>query len=420
MDKRQALLDQIEQAWGDIIRRTQEFIRYPSTSGNESEAQGYFASLLEEMSLDVDMWEPDIEDTKINPYFLGERTNFRGSPNVAGVQRGCGGGRSLILIGHVDVVPQGRNDWHNEPFCGKLQDGKIYGRGASDMKGGLMAALMALKAVKDSGVTLRGDVTVQSVIEEESGGAGVLSVIKRGYKADAAIVPEPTDMRICPASIGAMWFRVTVKGLSAHAATAHLGVSAISKSVKIIDALSRLETARNGEGRHPFYEASPTPFSLTVGKINGGVFPTNVPEEVVMEGRMAIMPGEEVTTARSAFEAAIAAVASEDDWLREHRPLTEWFGFCFHSNEIDHDHGIVKALCNSYTRVTGREAVVGGTPWGTDAAAMTRFGGTPSVVFGPGPGETAHKANEYLDVQQLMDTTKVIALCILDWCDYVE
>jgi len=223
-------------------------------------------------------------------------------------------------------------------------------------------------------------------------------------------------MKICPASIGAMWFRITVKGRSAHAATAHFGVSAILKSVKVIEALSALEARRNGTNRHPLYQESPTPFALTVGKIKGGVFPTNVPEETVMEGRMAIMPGEELAVARKLLEDAVRESAANDPWMSEHQPLVEWFGFAFHSNEIPHDHDIVKALQKNFAVVCGKQGTVTGTPWGTDAAATTLFGKTPAVVFGPGPGESAHKANEYLDVGQLMDTCKIIALSIVDWC----
>ena len=143
----------------------------------------------------------------------------------------------MMLSGHVDVVPEGPTAWTHDPFVGQRENGRVYGRGAADMKGGLIANLMAVKAIKDAGIRLKGDVTLASVIGEETGGAGTLSLISRGYRADGGIVPEPSDLHICPVSMGVIWFRVDIEGLLAHAANAHLGVSAISKAALIVEAL---------------------------------------------------------------------------------------------------------------------------------------------------------------------------------------
>ena len=417
-DKKKALIQKIEENRDEIIRCTQGFIRFSSISGREEEAQLYFASLLEKVSLTndmtVDIWTPDIEDMSINPYFLSERKSFEGSPNVVGVLKGSGGGRSIILNGHVDVVPEGIVDWLDHPFSGKLEDGRIYGRGASDMKGGLIAAVMAVKAICDSNLRLKGDVIIQSVVEEETGGAGTLSAIKRGYKADAAIVPEPTDLKICPVSVGAMWFRVTVKGLSAHAATAYLGVSAINKAIKLIQAVEQLEEEEAKKKQHELYTQKIA--RVNIGTFRAGNFTTNVPEEAVFEGRMGIKPGEEIADVRKELEEIIIKTAREDEWMKDNPPVLEWYGFCLNSNEVDQNHEIVKTLGGNHEFVTKEKPVIGGTLWGSDAGALTKFAQTPAVVFGPGPGATAHKANEYIDVEELITTTKILTLSLVDWC----
>jgi len=414
------VLKMIEKNRNEIIVNTQEIIRYPSVLGEEKDAQMYFSSILKKLSFDVDMWEPSTEDMKINPDFLAAREDYKGSPNVAGTLKGKGGGRSILLNGHIDVVPGGDNDWNDSPWSGKLEDGKIYGRGACDMKGGIIANVMAVKAIMDSGIQLNGDVIIESVIGEETGGAGTLSAISRGYKADGAIVPEPTDMQLCPVSMGVTWFRIIIKGLAAHGATSYLGVNAINKASMIVQKLNEFEAKRIKEIKHELYKHHPAPFSVNIGIIKGGIFPTSVPDEVIIEGRMSFSPDEEISEARRELENAVYGAAREDGWLKEHMPQIEWYGFCLNSGSVDKEHALVKTIADNYKYVKNDDPNIVGTPWGTDAGALIRYGNTPAVVFGPGPGGTAHKANEYVDVEKLIETTKIIACTILDWCGYEQ
>ncbi|HYE82355.1 MAG TPA: peptidase [Clostridia bacterium] len=417
-DAKVQVIKMIEANKNEIVKTVQELIKYPSVMGEEKEAQIYFSDLLRKLSLNVDVWEPTMEDMKINPDFLAARDHFEGSPNVVGVLKGKGGGKSILLNGHMDVVPDGDNDWDDSPWSGKLAAGKIYGRGASDMKGGIIANVMAVKAIMDSGIQLKGDVIIESVIGEETGGAGTLSAISRGYKADGAIVPEPTDMQLCPVSMGVTWFRIIVKGLAAHAATSYLGVNAIIKASMILQKINEFEAKIIKEKKHELYKHHPAPFSINIGIIKGGIFPTSVPDEVIIEGRMSFTPDEEISEARRGFEAAVYEAAEKDDWLKEHRPIIEWFGFCLNSGSVDKEHPLVKTMADNYKSIKGNEPDIVGTPWGTDAGALIRYGNTPTVVFGPGPGGTAHKANEHVDVDKLVETTKIIACTILDWCGY--
>lgn len=412
------VLKTIDSSREQIIRRTQELIKYPSVFGNEKNAQIYYSNLLKELSFNIDMWEPTNEQTRINPHFLSSRDNYEGSPNVVGVLKGKGGGKSIILNGHIDVVPEGDNDWTDSPWSGKLKNNRIYGRGSSDMKGGLIANLMAVKAIIDSDIKLKGDVIIESVIGEETGGAGTLAALSRGYEADAAIVPEPTDLKICPVSMGAMWFKIKIKGKSAHAATSNLGVNAISKASKIIQKLNEFDKIRAKSEKHELYEHMEVPFAINIGKIKGGVFPTTVPDSVIIEGRMGISPNEKIAEARKSFENAVHEVIYDDSWLEKNPPQIDWFGFCISPGGIERNHSLVQIMTENYKNIKKNRPDVQGTPWGTDAGSLNRYGNIPTVTFGPGPGERAHKANEYIEIDKLINTTKIIASTVLDWCGY--
>ncbi|WP_128425617.1 peptidase [Gudongella oleilytica] len=393
-------------------------LKHPSVMGSEESAQRYYAELLKLLDMEIDIWEPRAEDMKINPDFMPARDDYTGSPDVVGVLRGTGGGRSILLNGHVDVVPAGGNDWTDDPWSGKIEDGKVYGRGANDMKGALIAYLMAMKAIKEAGISLKGDVLIGSVIGEETGGAGTLSLINRGYKADGAIISEPSDLRVCPVSMGVIWFRVRVRGLMAHAATSYLGVNAISKAAMLIQEIDAYEERMIRDKKHPLYSHHPSPFSINIGIIKGGVFPTSVPDEVILEARMSFSPDDDIAMVKKELEETIHKAAMKDEWLKDHLPEVEWYGFCLNSGSVPMDNPLLGAILDNFKLVKEKEAEVIGTPWGTDAGALIRYGNIPTIVFGPGPGGMAHKADEYIDIDMLQDTTKVIAATILDWCGH--
>lgn len=418
MNAKARVLEIIDGNKEEAVNYLSGLLKHPSVMGAEESAQLYYAELLKLLDMKVDIWEPKSEDMKINPDFMPARDDYTGSPNVVGVLRGTGGGKSMLLNGHVDVVPAGGNDWTDDPWSGKYEDGKVYGRGANDMKGALVAYLMAMKAIKEAGISLKGDVLIGSVIGEETGGAGTLSLISRGYKADGAIISEPSDLRVCPVSMGVIWFRVRIRGFMAHAATSYLGVNAISKAAMLIQEIDAYEERMIRDKKHPLYSHHPSPFSINIGIIKGGVFPTSVPDEVVLEARMSFSPDDDIAQVKKELEETVYEAAKKDEWLRDHLPEIEWYGFCLNSGSVPMDHPLLGAVVDNFKLVKEREPEIIGTPWGTDAGAMIRYGNTPTIVFGPGPGGMAHKADEYIDIDMLQDTTKVLAATILDWCGH--
>lgn len=399
------------------VKLLQKLVQSNSTQGHERHAQSIVIEKLRKIGLKIDVWEPEGEVLISHPYFASPRIEFKGSPNVVGVLKGTGGGRSLLLNGHIDVVPEGDlKQWEHQPYSGKIMDGKLYGRGATDMKGGNVSILLALSALRALGIPLKGDVIFQSVIEEESGGAGTLAAILRGYKADAALIPEPTNMKIFPKQQGSMWFRLYVKGLSAHGGTRYEGVSAIEKSMLVVEHVRELEKRRNERITDPLYRNIPIPIPINIGKIEGGDWPSSVADLVKLEGRIGIAPDETMDQAKQELENWIHELDQKDPWFAEHPVSLEWFGARWVPGSIELDHQFMSTLVTSYANVTGKEPVIEASPWGTDGGLLTRVGLTPTIVFGPGVTEKAHFANEYIEIDKVFEAAEIIALTIVEWC----
>lgn len=410
------LKEKIKAEYPRARRLLQELVRFPSVSGQEGEAQRYLAEQFRRWGCEVDLWEPRREDLEKYPGFLTRRDSFEGSPNVVGTLKGGGTGRSLILNGHIDVVPSGETPWKTDPWSGAFEDGRILGRGTADMKGGSVAVFFAAAMLKEAGLTPGGDIILQSVIEEEAGGAGTLACVDRGYRADGALIPEPTDEKIYPASMGSMWFRITVPGLAAHGSTAYLGVNAVEKAQLVVTALKELETVRNRPPLNPLYRHMPVPFCINIGRLCGGSWPSSVPDEAVMEGRIGFGPGETVEEVRRQLAECLKEAAARDPWLKDHPPQLEWYGSCWHSGGIGPDHPLAETLKKVYREGYGREPAVEGAPWATDAAALIRFGQTPALVYGPGEGRLAHQTDESIALDRMLQVSLTTADFIVEWC----
>ncbi|WP_415817410.1 peptidase [Mesobacillus thioparans] len=402
-------------------RLLQKMVQEPSTRGEESGAQAVVIEKCRELGFEMDIWEIGGDGLAGHPAFCSDRSNFKGNPNAVGIMRGTGGGKSMILNGHIDVVPAGDvKDWDREPYSGYIESGKLYGRGSTDMKGGTASLLMAMEAIKNSGIKLKGDVIFQSVIEEESGGAGSLATVLRGYKADAAIIPEPTNMKLFPKQQGSMWFRISVKGKGAHGGTRYEGVNAIEKAMLVIDRLRKLEMERNERITDPFFDSIPIPIPINIGKIQAGDWPSSVPDLAIIEGRMGVAPNETQEDAKREMAEALSHISNADSWLEENTPVLEWFGASWLPGDLDPEHELIKVLSESFKGVKEREPLIEASPWATDGGILSKVGGIPVVVFGPGVTETAHQANEYIRLEDVFESAEIIALTLLKWCEISE
>ncbi|GHV36069.1 acetylornithine deacetylase [Synergistales bacterium] len=419
---KQKLLDAVSARKEEIVALAGDLVRFPSTKGNEAKAQSFYADKLRELGAQVESFEPDMAEMKKHPAFVTDRENFSGSPVVAGVLKGDGGGRSLILCGHMDVVDPGSGHWTNSPWDPVVKDGRLYGRGAVDMKGGIAAHYMAVKTIRQMGIKLKGDVKILSTIDEECSSSGILALIGRGYKADAAICTEPVGLKVTIATTGSTWFKIKVTGKSAHGGIAFAGVNALYKAIPIIERIQRLEEERRLRlyGTVPVYNGAPIAFCAGVNKIQGGTWPAIVPAEVVLEGRVGFSPLEKLEDVQKELEDAVYAVAKADPWLKDNPPAIEYYKSRWNSGCVEEDHSLVKTLQGAYTQASGKAGQIVGMFACSDSGTLIRFGDTPAIDFGPGPQSMAHQTDEYVDIDDLVKVARIIAVTILDWCGFTE
>lgn len=399
------------------VNMLRELVAIPSVTGDESAVQDRIQGMLADRGLEVDRWEIDPKSVADYAWHIGDETKFENRPNLAATHQGSGNGQSILLNAHIDTVDPGDpNRWKHDPFAGNVEDDKLYGRGSCDMKGGLVTYLVALDVLSELGIDLKGDVTINTTVGEEDGGVGALSTVLRGYRADAALITEPTRLALVPAQGGSLVMRLTVPGRSAHGAVRNEGVSAVEKFIPIFRDLLAFEAERNAELHHPLYEHLENKIPISFGVIRAGTWASTVPESLVAEGRIGMLPGEDVDEFRNQIVQRIMDVADRDPWLREHRPTVEWFGGQFAPCETPVDAPISQAVLNAHRAVTGDNPVIEGVPYGADMRLYTLLGGMPCVMYGAGDVRVAHQDNEYIDIEELLTATKTIATLLVDWC----
>src|SRR5436305_3190745 len=402
-----------------LIRAFRDLVRIPSVTGQEAAAQNWLAQQMRHFGLDVDLWDIDVAELQRHPQFPGmevDRSKDRAVGLVATWRREAGAapGRRLVFNGHIDVVPEGdRTNWQHDPWGADLMEGRIYGRGACDMKGGLMAALFAIKAIKDSHVPINGSLMVQSVIGEEDGGIGTFASLQRGHVGDAAIVCEPTRLNLIPAQAGALTFTVKVHGKSAHASVRLEGISTLEKYLDIHKALIHLEKERNSEVKHPLFRKLTLPYPLNIGCIQAGNWPSSVPEELVFEGRIGVAIGESSETVRHQFEQTLTNLSKTDPWLNDHPLEIVWSGGQLDSAEIPMDHYLMKLLKQCIFDLTGNMPEIEGAPYGSDLRLFVNLGRFPALLCGPGDVNVAHTAAEFVDVQEVILAARVYILAAI-------
>ncbi len=425
---RKKVIEEVENLKDELVTLVSDTVKIPSvnptypgqiheeTIGGETKVAQYLKPVMESIGLETDLWEQE-----------------KGRANLVGVYRGAGGGKSLIFNGHTDVVPPDPlEEWtKSSPWSGKVEDGKVWGRGACDMKGGNAAAIIALKALLNAGYRPKGDVIIEDVVGEEmmNTEAGTGAAIDRGYKADAAIVVEPSAppyrLGIIPASPGVFYMVVTIKGKATHASMrdelvragglgSRVGVSSIDKAMIIYDGLRRLEEEWGQTKTHPMY-SRPGHFTLHPGVITGG--PSGafvISDESRIEYAIWHRPQDSEDQVKEEVEAQIKRFAQTDAWLRENPPKVEWL-LWWPPFDVPADSPICRTVDSSYQEALGQTPQYYGFAAVDDAAFLNRAG-IPAITIGPGSLTVAHAPNEYVEIDELVDATKIYALSIVNWC----
>jgi acetylornithine deacetylase len=417
MEDENRVAEWVDRRKSEVIAFLQELVRVPSVTGEEGPIQRFIAGRLKEMGLAVDVFEPDLASLRKHPAFVEVSRGYEGRPNVVGILRGQGGGKSLLFNGHVDVIPAGAPEsWQHGSWSGDVADGRVYGRGASDMKAGLAAMTMAVKAIRDCGIRLRGDVILEYTVDEELSGNGTLACVMKGYKADGGICCETSSMRVQPGSIGRIWFEIKVKGKAAGIQRRWEGVNAIDKGYRVTQAVSDFERVRVKRLSHPLYPDIRGAIPCMVGVFESGSYHSAFPDSCLLKGSMATVPGEDSAAVKKELVEFIRAKVADDSWLKDHPPEVIFTGYFAEPSAIPVDSPIVQALRRKFTEVAGQEPVISGREGAADIRFMNRYGDTPTVIFGPGMTEQMHANNEWVNVEDLIQATKILSLTILDWC----
>jgi acetylornithine deacetylase len=392
-----------------------QLVRIPSVIGDEAAAQEHIAGRYRAMGLEVASFDAD-PAVEQHPLYCDAGLPPEGRPNLVARLDGAGGGRSLALNGHVDVVsPEPVASWTRDPWGAEREGDRLYGRGAADMKAGLVANHVALRSVMEAGIELEGDVLLQSVVEEESGGGhGTLATLLAGHVADALFVPEPLDQKIIIAHPGINYFRVRIVGRTAHAARTQDGVNAIGKMLPIYQALEELEVERWDRYVDPFWARwGGRAVNLNRGRMEAGDWGSTVAGHAILDCRVSFVPPQDEASLRQEIEERIAAVAAADPWLRDHPPEVEWFGWRTDPWIEDPEEPFIQDL-ESVLRRQGLPVDRMASAAGLD----NRFGpvfGMQSVCYGPS-GKEWHGIDEYVELPSVLQVTRVITELTVRWC----
>ena len=399
----------------DYVReRLVSLIRIPSVTGQEDAAVGQIANWLQRLDVEIDYWNDGIASLQRDPRYPGHEVERAWAPVVVGVLRGEQPGPTVLLTGHVDVVPPGDYSlWSEEPFSGVVRRDRVYGCGASDMKSGLIAAMTAFEAFAESGRNFPGRIIFAAVPAEEDSGLGTLAAIRGGWQADAAIIPEPTLSgsgmpELVIAHAGAMSLRVEVPGKAAHASKRTQGESALDHFLKVYEAMRADERAINEQETHPLMRVHPLPYATNVGIIRGGTWSSTVMDSLEAMVRVGVTLEETIEQAEARFRKAVLDHVRDDPWLSEHPPKISRLASGFGSARIDQEHPLVQAMAQSAEEEFRHAPTIAAAPYGCDMSGWVRLAGVPTVVYGPGEIELAHAPNESVSLEKTYKVARTL------------
>ena len=412
------ILAAVDARFDEQLAFTRELVRFPSLRGREHTAQDFVFDAMRARGLATERWAIDVADIEGHPGFSPVSVDYANAINVVGTHRPSDeSGRSLILNGHVDVVPEGPHDmWSRHPYEPHVEGDWLYGRGAGDMKAGLAANLFALDALGALGYRPAARVHVQSVTEEECTGNGALACLVRGYRADAAIIPEPEDDKLVRANAGVLWFRVHVRGLPVHVRDAGSGANAIEACFPLIAALRDLEATWNrAKVGMRYFEGLEHPINFNVGKIVGGDWASSVPSWCSFDCRIAIFPGWDAADKAREVEAHVREAAARLPFLANNPPEIEWNGFRANGYVLEEGSDAETTLARAHARVYGRDLESLVTPAYLDARVFVLYDDCPCLVYGP-YAENIHGFDERVSLASVKRVTGSIALFVAEWC----
>ena len=402
----------------EAVALLSELVAQPSLLGAEQGAQALMRREFERNGLQIHEFEVDEDRIRDHPGYSPSLVPYAGRRNVVGIHRPVGpvSGRSLILNGHIDVVPVGATElWTTPPFEPRVEGDRLHGRGAADMKAGLVAFTLAFRALRRLGVEPAAPVFLQSVVEEECTGNGALACLVEGYTADAAIIPEPGE-GVMTGQMGVMWVGIDVLGMPVHASTAYTGVAAIAYAQYLVGRLKELEAAWNAPAaRHPHYCNHAHPINFNLGRIEGGEWTSSVPTHCRVDMRLAFYPGVKPAEVRRQVEELLEAAHREHPDRERISWRISYRGFQAEGLIVDLQQPVIQELMRCHRDVTGQDTPLRASTATTDVRFFHLYGQIPSTCYGP-KGSDIHGIDEWVSIASMQQVSTVLAVFIARWC----
>jgi acetylornithine deacetylase len=416
---RRAILEACDALRADSVAMLGRLVRCPSTLGNEHAALAEMARIYQGLGLAPRKVPVEVAALEGHPGFSPPLIGYEGRDNVVAVHRPrVATGRSLVLQGHVDVVPEGAEDeWTTPPFLPEVRGGRMYGRGAGDMKAGIISAVTAFRALRLAGLQPAAEVQMQSVIEEECTGNGALAVMLAMPKADAVIIPEPGPgvPALYTAEVGVVWAWITVTGRPAHVRDKLAGVNAVEAAMAVAARFHDYENDMNrGERIHPAFHGVNHPVNVNLGTFEGGEWNSSVPTRARIGIRVGVMMGNTALQVRADIE-RIVQQAREDASLKGAKVKVEFKGFMADPCVFDTEAAIVQLARRRFADVSGQELRGYPATGLTDGRHFALYQGTPVACFGP-DAQDIHGIDENVGMDSMHDITRTIALTMAEWC----
>ncbi|CAN7515580.1 ArgE/DapE family deacylase [Variovorax paradoxus] len=417
--QRGEILGAVEALREEAVSKLSELVSYPSLLGQEAEAQAAVARTFKQLGLEVEQFEVDKEKIRHHPGYSPSLIEYKGRNNVVGVHQPKGPvqGRSLILNGHIDVVPVGHPKlWSTPPFQPRVVGDRLYGRGAADMKAGIVAYMTAFTALRNLGYEPAATVYLQSVIEEECTGNGALACLVEGYTADAALIPEPSDEGVMSAQLGVLWLSIEVFGIPVHAAQAQEGISATAYAQYLVEQLRELERAWNEpSARHPVYCNHTHPINFNLGRIQGGEWPSSVPTHCKVDVRIGYYPGKKAAEVKAEIEEVLRQAHASHPQAAALQYEVGYGGFQGDGLVVDMEQPLIAMLMGCHSDLWERQPAQRAFTATTDVKFFHLYGSIPSTCYGPS-GSSIHGIDEWVSIDSMQRVAAVYALFIARWC----
>src|SRR3569833_1056910 len=408
----------IAENFQDQVAFQQKMVQFRSLRGEEEPLQQWMAAQFAKRGYKVDQFSLADVNLMSHPKAAPMDTiALEGSRQVVATLDSNGKGRSLILQGHIDVVPEGPADlWADAPFEAVVRDGWMIGRGAQDMKAGVSAMIFALDAIKKAGFVPDGRIHLETVTEEESTGNGALSTLMRGYTADACLIPEPTGHTLTRAQVGAIWFRLRVRGTPVHVAYSETGTSAILSAMHLTRAFTAYTEQLIVKARsNKWFGAIKNPIKFNVGIIKGGDWASSTAAWCELACRLGLLPGETPAEAMVGIVFCLAEAQKNDSFLSSNPAELVWSGFQADPSVCEPGRAAAAALAAVHARVIEQQLEDRMSTAVNDTRYYAVDYGIPALCYGP-YGIGPHAFDERVDLDSVRKTTLSIALFVAQWC----